>query len=226
MEKIKTQKYYAVAQGKKTGIYLTWAECEAHVKGFKGARYKSFKTKKEAQDWLKGSVKKESTQDNSIQLAQIYLYSDGGSRNHGNKKGQHVQATDKAAWAYLIQRAEQNYTGVDGEYGSTNNRMELLGLLNGLQFILKNGWQNEKIYAILDSKYILDALGKGWLRGWQVNGWKKANGQPVANKELWQQLIEVLILFPNLNFSWTKGHANNKGNNYVDKLLNQKMDQM
>lgn len=228
-------KFYAVKKGKHPGIYLNWADCQREVSGYSGAIYKSFPTLEEAKKWLAGkkaSVSKLKSYQQTdlfqeeVKLPSIFLYTDGGSRNHGNKLGQHVKASDKAAWAFLIQKAGQTYTGTGGKLGATNNRMELMALRNALQELLDNGWNHEVIVATLDSHYVLDPIVKGWLRGWQRRDWKTSTGSAVANQELWQEIVHLLPQFSNLHFKWTKGHATNKGNVSVDELLNRTMDRM
>lgn len=229
-------KYYAVKKGRQPGIYQDWPACQRAVNGFPGAVYRSFTSLLEAKKWLNGTdtmANQQAVQQSldlgdlgSQQQPEIYMYTDGGSRNHGNRRGQHVKKSDRAAWAFLISRHGQQLTGTGGEYGATNNRMELLGLLNALQTLTDRRWQSEVIEATLDSHYVLDPLTKGWLVGWQRRGWRTAAGKPVANQELWQQIVRLLPKFPHLHFVWTKGHANNRGNNEVDRLLNITMDKM
>ena len=108
-------KFYAVASGRKTGIFKTWAECQAQVKGFSGARYKSFQTLEEAQRFvdgkteqkLKTSLKTSGAEASTGFKPEIVIYTDGGSRNHGNRLGQHVKSNDKAAWAFLAVKGER-----------------------------------------------------------------------------------------------------------------------
>ena len=219
-------KFYAVRKGKKPGIYSTWDECKNQVNGFPGAEYKSFKTKSEANAYMGLSQPAKNIAPKITKSGSITLYSDGGSRNHGNKLGQHVKDDDKAAWAYLIIKDGKKYYASDGEFGATNNKMEVLGLVNALQYIIDQGWQNESINAILDSKYVLDSITKGWLNSWRRRGWKKSDGTIIKNKNEFMQLSALLGQFKHLNFKWTKGHADNSGNNFVDKLLNEKMDDM
>lgn len=219
-------KYYAVKHGRVPGIYQSWPECQQQVNGFPNARFKSFTSIEAAQQWLNNSEGSASTVLN-MPISAIHLYTDGGSRNHGNKLGQHVKANDKAAWAYLIITTNNHrYEGTAGEWGATNNRMEVLALINALKRLLSLHLQDQIIIATLDSHYVLDPLTKGWLTSWQRRGWKTASGKPVANRELWQQLLQLVLQFKHLQFDWTKGHANNVGNNRVDELLNQTMDQM
>lgn len=220
-----TKKYYAVKKGRQPGIYRSWPECQQQVSGYPQARFKGFLNLEEAQAWLAGGSCAQPTQ-NTYPANAIRVYTDGGSRNHGNKRGQHVHADDKAAWAYLIETATQIYTDTAGELGATNNKMEVTALLQALERLIQLDLNQQPIVAILDSHYVLDPLMKGWLTGWQRRGWKTASGSPVANQSLWEELVQVLPQFSDLHFDWTKGHASNVGNNRVDELLNQTMDRM
>lgn len=216
-------KFYAVKKGRKTGIFTTWAECQKQVSGFPKAEFKSFISKQEADNWLK-EIK--SSNENRRKSYSVIVYTDGGSRNHGNKKGEHVKKNDKAAWAYLIKYQGSIISDTDGEYGSTNNRMEIMALKKALLDLKQRELQNEKILVVLDSKYVLDAITKRWLQSWEKNGWKTSAGTGVKNKELWIEISRLFPEFPNLDYQWTKGHANDEGNNLVDELLNKTMDQM
>ncbi|MBB1062288.1 ribonuclease H family protein [Limosilactobacillus fastidiosus] len=218
-------KYYAVKKGRHPGIYQTWAECQREISGYHGAVYKSFLDRHTANAWL-GSRDIDQGKIDKNNPDAIYLFTDGGSRNHGNKLGQHVKKTDKAAWALLIRKGDKSFTKTGGEFGATNNRMELMALRNALQILLKNKKQDSSIIAILDSHYVLDPIMKHWLNGWQKRGWKTSSGSAVANKELWQEVVKLLPQFTQLEFQWTKGHADNDGNIIVDHLLNETMDKM
>ena len=223
MEVYLVGKFYAVKKGRKTGIFTTWAECQKQVSGFPKAEFKSFISKQEADNWLK-EIK--SSNENRRKSYSVIVYTDGGSRNHGNKKGEHVKKNDKAAWAYLIKYQGSIISDTDGEYGSTNNRMEIMALKKALLDLKQRELQNEKILVVLDSKYVLDAITKRWLQSWEKNGWKTSAGTGVKNKELWMEISRLLPEFSNLDYQWTKGHANDEGNNLVDELLNKTMDQM
>ncbi|GEK29522.1 ribonuclease H family protein [Furfurilactobacillus siliginis] len=227
-------KFYAVAKGHRAGIYTTWAAAKQQVDGVAGARYKSFPTRNDAQAWLdaggnyakQSHAKKVTPATTQVQHDEkIVLYSDGGSRNTGNTAGGHVKQGDKAAWAYLIKSDGQQFFDSLGEFGATNNKMEITGLLQALTALKNVGLNQEPILAVLDSKYVLDAITKNWLQGWQRRGWQRSAGE-LANKELWAAIYDVLKAFPHLRFEWTKGHADNSGNVFVDELLNQTMDAM
>ena len=194
MEVYLVGKFYAVKKGRKTGIFTTWAECQKQVSGFPKAEFKSFISKQEADNWLK-EIK--SSNENRRKSYSVIVYTDGGSRNHGNKKGEHVKKNDKAAWAYLIKYQGSIISNTDGEYGSTNNRMEIMALKKALLDLKQRELQNEKILVVLDSKYVLDAITKRWLQSWEKNGWKTSAGTGVKNKELWMEISRLLPEFPN-----------------------------
>ena len=96
---------------------------------------------------------------------------------------------------------------------TTNNRMELTAVLTALA-MLKEPCVVE-LYS--DSKYVVDAIEKGWLYGWQKKGWIKADKKPVLNVDLWQQLLPQLARHQ-VHLHWVKGHAENEKNNRCDQL--------
>ncbi|MFD1672136.1 ribonuclease H family protein [Agrilactobacillus yilanensis] len=233
------KKYYAVARGRKVGIFTDWPTTERLVRGYQNARYKSFTDRASAEAFIQenqhssrpqavGKSAKPAKSAEVVDLTQAtaVFFTDGGSRNTGNVAGGHVKATDKAAWAYLIEYQGQKIADSAGEYGATNNRMEIMALRNALQKFIALDLNHEKLIGILDSRYVLDAVNKGWLQGWQRRGFKKADGTPPLNVALWQEISQLLPAFTALTLTWTKGHATNTGNVYVDQLLNQTMDQM
>lgn len=158
------------------------------------------------------------------------IYTDGGTRNTGNFKGGHVKKTDKAAWAYLIEwdEAGKKCSTYDsnGEFGATNNKMELTALIEALKKLIELGFNQKPLLFVLDSQYVLNPITKGWLKGWKKRGWKKSTPGEIANLGCWQELDQLLDQFTDAQFEWTKGHANNRGNEFVDHTLNQFMDQM
>lgn len=225
-------KFYAIKKGRKPGIYTTWDEAKKQVSGYSGAVYKGFTSRSQAEAFLNGGPKRatkiKATPATQITSpAEITFFTDGGSRNHGNVSGDHVHADDKAAWAYLIELGDQQtVSDSGGEWGATNNRMEIMGLIKALEYLNDHQLTNKAILAVLDSQYVLNAIQKGWLAGWKRRNWHRAGNAPLKNKELWQRVDQLLPLFSNLRFEWTKGHAVNHGNVFVDELLNQTMDQM
>ncbi len=96
---------------------------------------------------------------------------------------------------------------------TTNNRMELLGAIAALR-LLKEPC---KVLLFSDSSYLVNAVGKNWLKGWKARNWVKADKEPVLNRDLWQQLDELLTVHQ-VTFKWVKGHADNANNNRCDEL--------
>ena len=110
------------------------------------------------------------------------------------------------------------YKGVEkvvkgSEKDTTNNRMELLAVIKGLE-ALKEPCQVD-LYS--DSQYVVDAFNKGWIDAWQQNNWRTSNKSDVKNVDLWKQLIS-LTQKNKVNFIKVKGHANNEYNNKCDKF--------
>ena len=116
------------------------------------------------------------------------------------------------------------YNGVEkelsgGEAMTTNNRMELLGVISALQ-ALKEPCEVE-LWS--DSRYVIDALEKGWAKGWKARGWKRANKEPALNPDLWEILLDLTETH-RLRYHWVKGHADNPWNNRCDALAVAKRD--
>ena len=100
-----------------------------------------------------------------------------------------------------------------GEAHTTNNRMELMAVIRGLE-ALKYPCEVE-IYS--DSAYTVNAFQNGWITAWQQSGWKKADKKPVLNVDLWQRLLELTSIHQ-VEFKKVKGHADNEYNNRCDAL--------
>ena len=116
-------------------------------------------------------------------------------------------------WGAILVYNEVEKELSGGEENTTNNRMELTAVIRGLQ-ALKESCTVE-LYS--DSKYVIDALEKGWAVSWQKNGWKKADKKPALNPDLWQILLE-LVENHEMRYHWVKGHAENPRNNRCDAM--------
>ena len=133
----------------------------------------------------------------------VTLYTDGACSGNPGPGG----------WGAILE-----YNGIKremsgGENLTTNNRMELTGVIRGLQ-ALKEPCIVE-LYS--DSKYVIDALEKGWAVGWQKRGWVKSDKKPALNPDLWEQLL-ALTQIHQLRYHWVKGHGENPMNNRCDEL--------
>ena len=96
---------------------------------------------------------------------------------------------------------------------TTNNRMELLAVIEGLR-ALKEPCE---VAVFTDSKYIVDAVNKGWARRWQANGWRRNPREKALNPDLWAQLLALLDTHA-VTLRWVKGHAGNPANERADAL--------
>ncbi len=100
-----------------------------------------------------------------------------------------------------------------GENETTNNRMELLAVINGLEAL--NRKCKVKIYS--DSSYVVNGITKGWAESWKANNWRKADKKPALNPDLWDKLLYLLSQHE-YEFEWVKGHAGHPENERCDKL--------
>lgn len=100
-----------------------------------------------------------------------------------------------------------------GDSHTTNNRMELSGVINALS-ALKYPC---KVRLTTDSKYVVDGITKGWAQGWKKRGWKKSDGKPALNPDLWGQLLDLMAVH-DVEFCWIKGHAGHEENERCDRL--------
>ena len=100
-----------------------------------------------------------------------------------------------------------------GEPNTTNNRMELMGVITALKAL--NRPCQVDLYT--DSQYVVNAIEKGWAKKWQANGWMRNKKDKALNPDLWQTLLELLELHQ-VKFHWVKGHAENPYNNRCDEL--------
>ncbi len=100
-----------------------------------------------------------------------------------------------------------------GEPHTTNNRMELMGVITALE-ALKYPCT---VRLTTDSKYVADGVMKGWARGWKKRGWKKSDGSPALNPDLWDRLLSLLDTH-DVEICWIKGHAGHPENERCDRL--------
>jgi len=100
-----------------------------------------------------------------------------------------------------------------GAPATTNNRMELTAVIEALK-LLKEPCQ---VALYSDSKYVIDALEKGWAKGWRARGWIKSDKKPALNPDLWEELLK-LCEYHTVNLHWVKGHGDNPYNNRCDEL--------
>lgn len=139
----------------------------------------------------------------------VILYSDGSARENPDGPG---------GFGTRIE-----YTAPDGEVHirefsqgfkkTTNNRMELLGVITGLEALIKPC----QVTIYTDSQYVCRAFNDNWIEGWIKKGWKRGKNEHVKNKNLWQRLLKAMEIH-DCTYVWVKGHAGNPGNERCDEL--------
>ena len=143
----------------------------------------------------------------------LILFTDGGA--HGNP--------GPGAWAALLQDAQnQVITEASGSsYDTTNNRMELQAVIEGLKAALayfeERQIKKREVSLFSDSQIVVKGITQ-WLAAWKQKNWKKADGQPVANMALWQE-IDTLATQIKVHAAWVRGHNGQPQNEYCDKLV-------
>lgn len=146
-------------------------------------------------------------QQNEGNMKHIEIYTDGACSGNPGPGG----------WGAILRFRtgekvyEKEISG--GEAGTTNNRMELTGLLEALRQ-LKEPCDID-LYS--DSQYVINGLEKGWAKGWRKRGWKKADKSPALNPDLWAPLLEESEKHV-IHYHWLKGHAGHPENERCDRL--------
>lgn len=139
----------------------------------------------------------------SESLPEVILYTDGACSGNPGPGG----------WGTLLIWNGKEKVLSGGHPDSTNNRMEMQAVIEGLKALKRKC--HVKVHS--DSALIINAFTKGWIQNWQKNGWKKADKKPVENRELWEEMIHYVNKH---KVSWikVKGHSDNELNNRVDQL--------
>jgi len=141
-------------------------------------------------------------------MKQVTIYTDGACSGNPGPGG----------WGAILLYKDTLRELSGGEEHTTNNRMELLGVISALS-ALKEPCEIE-LYT--DSQYIANAINKGWLQGWKAKNWKRKDGE-LKNIDLWQELDKLLNTHA-VSFNWVKGHAENQYNNRCDELAVKERD--
>lgn len=126
----------------------------------------------------------------------------------------------KGGWGMVIYRdGEEIHTAKGGIADTTNNVMELTGMISALEYARDHRDTIKCPTIFCDSKYVVKGSTE-WIIGWKRNGWKTAKKKPVANRDLWGKIDSLLNRAPRLsvNIQWIKGHAGFEGNERADEL--------
>ena len=140
----------------------------------------------------------------------VEIYSDGACRGNPGIGG----------WGVLIRYKDAEKKLYGGEFTTTNNRMELKAVIEGLSALTKPC----KVKITTDSKYVMTGATE-WLENWKKRSWKTAGKKQVLNVDLWMQL-DKLINQHELEWSWVKGHSGHIENEMADQLANKGIDEL
>lgn len=136
-------------------------------------------------------------------MKEVVLYTDGACSGNPGAGGYCA--------ILMYMGAEKVISGA--EELTTNNRMELLAVIKGLEALKEKC--AVKIYS--DSQYVVEAFNQNWIQNWIMNGWRTSNKKEVKNVDLWQKLLDLSIVHK-IEFIKVKGHADNEFNNRCDKI--------
>ena len=140
----------------------------------------------------------------------VYIFSDGACSGNPGPGGYGI--------ILRCEGREKELSG--GDSHTTNNRMELMGVITGLE-ALKYPC---KVILQTDSKYVVDSVTKGWAKSWKKNNWVKSDKKPALNSDLWERLLNLLEIH-DVTFTWIKGHAGHEENERCDRLAVAKRDE-
>ncbi|MCK9274883.1 MAG: ribonuclease HI [Syntrophales bacterium] len=209
----KSKKFYAVARGRNPGIYTEWfgpGGAEEQIRAVKGARYKGFSTREEAERWLGNpsteplkSAGKAERGDASVTENSVIVYTDGGALGNPGPGGYGAVIIDGDKRTELSQ----------GFRLTTNNRMELAACIAALKTLKKPS----DVVLYSDSSYVVNGITKGWAGKWRANNWMRTKDEAALNPDLWARLLE-LVEFHRVRFVWVRGHAGNRENERCDEL--------
>jgi ribonuclease HI len=139
-------------------------------------------------------------------MTTVTIYTDGACKGNPGPGG----------WGALLQTGAQTKELHGGEPNTTNNRMELMAVIQALEALKRPC----HIRLWLDSQYVRQGITE-WIHGWKAKGWKTASKQPVKNADLWQRLDGLVHGGPHrIEWHWVKGHAGDPGNERADELAN------
>ena len=138
-----------------------------------------------------------------LKMKEVMIFTDGACSGNPGPGG----------FGTILRFGEHEKEISGGEQNTTNNRMELMAVIKGLEALKEPC----KVTVVTDSKYVSDAVTKGWAEGWRKKGWKRSGGEPALNPDLWERLLNLLAVHK-VEFQWIKGHAGHPENERCDAM--------
>lgn len=139
-------------------------------------------------------------------MNEVQIYTDGACKGNPGPGG----------WGAWLKSGATEKELFGGELNTTNNRMELKAVIEGLRALKRPC----KVALYLDSQYVRMGITE-WIRGWKAKGWRTSTKQPVKNVELWQELDKLVAEGGHqIEWRWVKGHSGDAGNERADMLAN------
>jgi ribonuclease HI len=221
------KKFYAVARGRQPGIYGQWSGkngAQSQVDGYAKARYKGFPSLEEASSWYRDQTNAEPqlfgiSQDRQTAAQKlpatssstastfpedtVLIYTDGASLGNPGPGGYGIVLSNK--------NTRRELSG--GFRRTTNNRMELMACIQALRSLKKPS----QVVLFSDSRYVINAVTKGWAQRWRRKGWMRSATESAENSDLWGELLDLLDRHE-VEFRWIRGHAGTKENERCDQL--------
>ena len=136
-------------------------------------------------------------------MKEVQIFTDGACSGNPGPGG----------WGAILKYGDNVKELSGGEPNTTNNRMEMSAVIASLSALKEPC----KVTLTSDSKYVIDAVTKGWAKKWQANGWIKSDKKPALNSDLWEKLLALLEIH-DVKFVWVKGHAGHPENERCDRL--------
>lgn len=145
----------------------------------------------------------------SVEISTVEMFTDGACRGNPGPGG----------WGVVLRHNGAEKALCGGEPSTTNNRMELMAAIRGLESLTRPC----RVVLTTDSKYVMTGMTE-WLANWKRRGWKTANKGPVKNVELWQRL-DLACQPHQLEWRWVRGHTGHRENEMADRLANQGLEE-